>query len=358
MESKKSTEPEGESTGVRPARSLGDSNREGCVCMHKQLPKYIVTLILVLWAVLLPASAAPAAKPDLAITGTGLHKDVEIYPGDWGKYEDKTRYYSSNNNFDYHKIWKVRGYDIFEMIGLGNLKTDKDYKVIFISALDGARVTKTVKELRSQYYYPTFTTASGEGVAPMLSFYRTAVFEPDYQGRPEPNEVKRDDRNPTVDHDAPRLIMGQARGDVDDNNQSFFNKKVGRIVVGEERPKGEKQVKTEKGKSSGSATAGKGGAGETDSGKAGTRDDPAGEAAAEKGGKEGEPGDHKDETAPGREAEEEITAGPRSGDSPDLEEAAKEQPRRARRPWAAAGAAAVIGSAGGGIYYYISRRRA
>ncbi len=327
--------------------------------MRKQLSKNIVTLLLFLWAVLLPASALLAAEPDLVITGTGLREDVVIYPGDWGRYKEVIRYYSSNNNYDYHKIWKVRGYDIFELIGLGNLKKDKDYTAAFNSSMDGGRVSRTIKELQSQYFYDKFTTASGKLVAPMLSFYRTAVFEPDTQGCPKPNEVIWDDQEPTVDHDAPRLVMGQAHGDVDDNNQSFFNKKVGRIVVGEERPEGEKQVETDRDTASGGATGGKTEASETAPGKADAQDDdPVSGTDPEENGKADEPGEQNGATAPEEEPDSAAAAGPGSAKDSDSEELSGEQPRKVRWPWIAAGLILAGGAAGGAYYYHFRKRSA
>lgn len=188
------------------------------------------------------AAHAQAAQPVLTITGTGLEHDVLIYGEDWGNYDLVERFYSSNNNWNYHKIWKAKGYDIFDLIGQDNLKTDQDYNVAFISGLpDAARVNMTVSQMQSQYYHPKFTEAGAVLVAPMFSFYRTAVFEPDYQELPDPAGVEWVDMVLTEAHrdsDAPRLMNGQPLGEVSKNNQSFFNKEVCRIVVGEERPSG------------------------------------------------------------------------------------------------------------------------
>ncbi len=209
----------------------------------KNLVALTLTLLLTLGQVLpvLPLPTVQAAQPVLTITGTGLNHDVLIFEEDWSNYDLVERFYSSNNNYDYHKIWKAKGYDIFDLIGQGNLKTDQDYNVAFISALDGGRVNLKVSELESQYYHPDFTESNAVLVAPMLSFYRTAVFEPEYQRLPAPGEVIWTDRALTesdLDTDAPRLMTGQPRGEVSKNNQSFFNKQVCRIVVGEERPSG------------------------------------------------------------------------------------------------------------------------
>jgi DMSO/TMAO reductase YedYZ molybdopterin-dependent catalytic subunit len=177
---------------------------------------------------------AATEQPALTITGTGLEQDVVFYESDWDIGTMEERFYSSNNNFDFHKIWKVKGYDLFSLIGSSNLKADQDYPITFI-AVDGARITRTVNQLQSLYYYPDFTVASGELVAPMLAFYRAELF--DSPGLP--TTVAWQDRELTesdIDNNAPRLHMGQAEGNVSDINQQFFLRDLVRIVVGEERP--------------------------------------------------------------------------------------------------------------------------
>jgi len=209
----------------------------------KSIVALVLALLLTVGQVLpvvpaLTAQVHAQSQPVLTVTGTGLHQDVLIYEGDWSNYTEVVRYYSSNNNFDYHKIWKVKGYDLFELLGAQNLKTDQDYEVTFVAA-DGAPVTRKISELQSQYYYPQFTVESGQLVAPMLGFYRAALYEPDFQGRPDPDEIIWEDRELTEadrDANAPRLHMGQAAGQVSENNQSFFLRDLVRIVVGEERP--------------------------------------------------------------------------------------------------------------------------
>ncbi len=209
----------------------------------KSIVALVLALLLTVGQVLpvvpaLTAQVHAQSQPVLTVTGTGLHQDVLIYEGDWSNYTEVVRYYSSNNNYDYHKIWKVKGYDLFELLGAQNLKTDQDYEVTFVAA-DGAPVTRKISELQSQYYYPQFTVESGQLVAPMLGFYRAALYEPDFQGRPDPDEIIWEDRELTEadrDANALRLHMGQAEGQVSENNQSYFLRDLVRIIVGEERP--------------------------------------------------------------------------------------------------------------------------
>lgn len=342
--------------------------------MRKWLTRYIIPLLLVLWIVLLLSSAGLAAQPALTITGTGLHHDVQISGNGWSKYSLEDRFYSSSNNFNYHKIWKVKGYDIFNLIGDGNLKTDQNYAVVFISALDGGKVTKTVSELQSQYYHPKFTASGAVPVAPMLSFYRTAVFEPDYQGLPESTEVIWQDRALTEndsDGDKPRLVMGQSLGQVSQNNQSFFNKQVARIVVGEERPVEEPPTEenTDSTKKPGESTPGKEETKPSSPGSPDAKDEPEKEKVPGSDAKEGEAADKDngdseldkgtdEEAENGEKDEDEMAAAPDEEDNALTGEEIDEKPRKPRWPWIAAGAVIVAGLAGGGIYYYIRRRGA
>ena len=208
----------------------------------KKLLKNLVALTLALLLTLgqllpvLPLPTAQAAQPALIITGTGLENDVLIYEEDWSNYEEEVRLYSSNNTKDFHHIWKIGGYDLFEVMGgLDNIKTDQDYVVTFL-ATDGVDTTRTISQLQSQYYYPRFDVADGVPVAPMIGFYRTDLYE--HLHLPDPADVFWEDKALTEDVDVPRLILGQAQGDVSEQTQTDYLKNLSRIVVGEERPSG------------------------------------------------------------------------------------------------------------------------
>jgi hypothetical protein len=351
---------------ARRSRALVGSTYERCVCMHKRLPRYLVPLLVVLWAILLPAFTAQAAEPVLTITGTGLQQDVLIYDGDWSNYTLVERYYSSNNNFNYHKIWKVKGYDLFELMGVGNLKSQK-YAVTFI-AKDGARITKTVSDLRSQFYYRKFTADSGEPVSPMIGFYRAVLYGPDIQGLPDPADVIWQDRALTeADKDrdeSPRLYFGQAPGQVSENNMSYFLKNLTRIVVGEERlpatdppdpDNGEKPVET-KPKETGS-----GGLPEKPSppgsqiSKPDPEKEPGSGAAADAEETSGEP---NGESAAEEETEDDTITEPDEKEKPQTGIITGKQPRKTGWPWILAGVILIGGLAGGVYYYYIRRRGA
>jgi hypothetical protein len=189
-------------------------------------------LVIFLILILLLSGTPDGQAAGLEITGTGLVEDVII--SNWNNYSLRQRFYSSNNNFDFHKIWKVKGYDFFDLLGSGNLKTDQDYTITFIAS-DGAKKAWRISALRSLNYYSDFTIGSGQRVLPMIGFYRAELF--DNLGLP--SEVEWQDRTLTEadkDDRAPRLYIGQTAGNVSDKNQQFFIRDLARIQVGEVRP--------------------------------------------------------------------------------------------------------------------------
>ncbi|MDW7672455.1 MAG: hypothetical protein SCM88_12300, partial [Bacillota bacterium] len=189
-----------------------------------------------------PAYAAPD-EPVLVITGTGLEEDVIITETDWKNFnhpEMVERYFSSNNSSGFHKIWKVKGFDLFNLLDKGTLLGDEDYSITFVAS-DGFKRSWTISQLESLYHYPDFTLVSGELVNPLIGSYRKDTFD----------QLVNDENplNPPVtwedislieaehyDINSPRLYLGQADGNIDDMNQSNFIRDLRRIVVGEERP--------------------------------------------------------------------------------------------------------------------------
>lgn len=170
-----------------------------------------------------------ASSHVLTISGTGLHEDLII--DDWSNYPTTERFYSSNNNFDFHKIWFVRGYDLFSLIGTENLKKDRNYDITFIAS-DGLVLTWKIDQLKNLYYYPDFTVNTEQLVLPMIGFWRAQLF--DHQGHPhdvtwEKRSLTDNDR----DDRAPRLYLGQEKGNVSDKNQQFFIRNLLAIVIDE-----------------------------------------------------------------------------------------------------------------------------
>ena len=175
-----------------------------------------------------------AAAVDLLITGTGVNEEVSIKEADWSKYKMVERVYSGNNSFNFHKIIKAKGYDLFELIGKDNLKTDQDYQVKFTCS-DGFEITKSIGELRNTYYFSNFTEKSKQKSEPMIAKY-TAVLADFSKDKFSP-PIKWTDRalnEKDLDRGFPKVVFGQAN--IDDMNISKWGKEIVKITIGEDRP--------------------------------------------------------------------------------------------------------------------------
>jgi hypothetical protein len=180
-------------------------------------------------------SAVQAEPGALLITGTGLERDLVLNPSEWRLNQSAftEKMYSSNNNFGFHKIWKVKGYDLMALLQQAGLKTDRDYPVTFIAS-DGVTVTQTVSSLNNRYYYAGLTPEKEQRVVPMIGFYRAELYDsldpqpPVSWNQRRLTEQDKDDRGP-------RLYVGQQQKNPSDVNQPFFIRDLMRIVVGEER---------------------------------------------------------------------------------------------------------------------------
>ena len=169
----------------------------------------------------------------MIITGTGVYEEVVITEEDWAKYEMVERHYSTNNSLFFHKIVKVKGYDLFDLIGEDNLKTDQDYEVKFTCA-DGFEFTMTISQLKNAYFFRDFTEASKEEVRPMIGKYIAELIEyPKNNFSPPVSWTDRELTEKDIDRSFPRLVFGQTN--IDDMNQSRWGKEIVKITVGEER---------------------------------------------------------------------------------------------------------------------------
>ncbi len=178
-------------------------------------------------------SVEATVNASMLITGTGINQDITITPSDWSKYKLVERTYSTNNSLNFHKIIKTKGYDLFELIGIDNLKTDKDYEIKFTCS-DGAEFKKKVSELKNTFYYSDFTENFKIKSSPLIAMYTTVLadFPKDSFNPP----VKWDDKAITendLDKDFPKLVFGQSS--IDDMNMSQWGKRIVTITVGEEK---------------------------------------------------------------------------------------------------------------------------
>lgn len=199
----------------------------------KRIFSLLLALVLILGQGLYFADYIQAARVDLVITGTGVYEEVVISENDWAKYEMVERHYSSNNSLGFHKIVKVKGYDLFNLIGEGNLKTDKDYEVTFTCS-DGFEIKKTISELKGTYFFKDFTEAGKEESRPMLARYSKELVEfPKNKFSPPVTWTDQPLTEDDLDRAFPKLVFGQNH--IDDMNQSNWGKEIVKITIGEER---------------------------------------------------------------------------------------------------------------------------
>ena len=193
---------------------------------------WILVFSMVVSQFTLFAAPAMASDVELLITGTGVNDEIAITSLDWSKYSLAEKTYSTNNSLGFHKIIKAKGYDLFQLIGADNLKTDKDYTVKF-TCTDGFEFTKTLSELKNTYYYSNFTEASKIKVLPMIAKYTQVLadFPKDSFAPPVAwtDQVINEDY---IDKDFPKLVFGQTS--IDDMNMSKWGKKVVKITVGDD----------------------------------------------------------------------------------------------------------------------------
>ncbi|MEN1759675.1 MULTISPECIES: hypothetical protein [Anoxynatronum] len=171
----------------------------------------------------------------LIITGDGLENELVLNPSEWQLNHPwwTERYYSSNNNLGFHKIWLVKGYDLGSLLKEAGLKTDEDYLITFESA-DGVIYSEKWSSLQNRYYFSDLTTDTGQLIGPLIGFYRKEVFdaiEPQPPVHWQTQELTASDRDPQW----PRLYMGQQQDHPSDINQPMFLRELVRIVVGQER---------------------------------------------------------------------------------------------------------------------------
>ena len=339
--------------------------------MRKVFSQYLFILLAALFAVMLPAAATLAAEPVLTITGTGLQKDVLIYQNDWNRYTKTVRYYSTCNAQDFHKIWKVEGYDLVALLGGpkgDNLESGNQKIAFYAKGEDEPLITKCLWDLNGRYYYPHFDTKdkNAKGVAAMIGLRRIDLYE--HHGLPDPADVVWSEQAVKVDDRAPRIYFGQTKGNVSDTNQSGFIYNLVRIVVGGERSAdGDEQSGgasqgssdpsskvDEKAPSAGTASKTDGDkkvATGTDEKKDDERVDNSGESSQDDGGDESK----ADE---GAAAGDDIGA-PEPGDdveNPEITETGAES-GKAHWIWIVVGAILIGGLVGRGLYNYLKRRK-
>lgn len=185
-----------------------------------------------------------AITTDLLITGTGIKDEVEITSADWSGYALKERIYSTNNSLNFHKIVKVKGYDLFELIGANNLRTDKDYEIKFTCS-DGFEFVKTVSELKNAYCFSDFTENGKNQISPMIAKYTAVLADfPPNSFSPPIVWIDRALTESDLDKGFPKLVFGQTN--IDDMNMSKWGREVVKITVGDPLDKANQNASTYK----------------------------------------------------------------------------------------------------------------
>lgn len=210
---------------------------------NRKIIVFLLAITMILGQSFIFTEPVKAASTDLVITGTGITKDITITTEDWSKYKLIEKLYSTNNSLNFHKIVKAKGYDLFELIGTNNLKTDIDYQVKFTCA-DGFEFTKTISELKNTYYYNDFTEVSKVKSTPMIAKYTAilADFPKDSFSPPitwTDRAIKENDKV----KDFPKLVFGQTS--IDDMNMSKWGKEVVKITIGDEKSLENEAIKSQ-----------------------------------------------------------------------------------------------------------------
>jgi hypothetical protein len=170
----------------------------------------------------------------LLITGSGLRKEIVLNPSEWTLDNPGfvDAFFSSNNHFGYHKIWRVKGYDLFRLLAEAGFHELPEISITFVGG-DNFTHKETLKSLRSRRCFPDFTTGSDEPSKPIIVLYSALMFDAQDPQMPvfwEPRPLTEAD----YDRQRPRLMMGQRQDDPGDDNQVFFVGDLVRILVGEE----------------------------------------------------------------------------------------------------------------------------
>ena len=171
-------------------------------------------------------------KP-LIITGSALTKNLIITPSDWHLDNPDMReiHYSSNNHFNFFKIWRMKGFDFSQLLNKAGFHERPDTPVTFM-ADDGFSYTENLACLMNRYFYPDLTIEQRESVPPMIVVYRVLCFDEKDPQLPiswKTQKLTKADLDPQ----SPRLVIGQRLDNAGDDNQSVFVGNLIKIVVGE-----------------------------------------------------------------------------------------------------------------------------
>jgi hypothetical protein len=85
-------------------------------------------------------------------------------------------FFSSNNHFGYHKIWRVKGYDLYRLLAEAGLRQVPGTTVTFVAS-DGFSYTETLESLKARCCFPDLTPGSEEPAKLMVVLYSALMFD-------------------------------------------------------------------------------------------------------------------------------------------------------------------------------------
>lgn len=166
----------------------------------------------------------------LVVTGGGLQKDLWLNPSEWTLENQAltTGHFSTNNHLGFHKVLKVVGYPLFDVLKAAGLNQE-DAVITFISADDFTWQT-TLASLGTRVYHPYLAADVQHPAPPIIGLYVVQLYD---SQEPVPPVIWQDLPLTEEDYDRqrPRIYFGQQPGNPGDDNQPSFVGNLVRIQV-------------------------------------------------------------------------------------------------------------------------------
>lgn len=167
----------------------------------------------------------------VVVSGTALKRPVVLNPSQWtlANPHFHEAFFSSNNHLGFHKIWRVKGYSLLELLQAGDATVNPQLAITFFAS-DGLTYQSSLGALTDRYYYPGLTLTNETRVDPVIALYAAAMFDNQVPQGPvqwTPRPLTEED----YDRQRPRLFMGQQKGDPSDDNQPWFLGNLVKIEV-------------------------------------------------------------------------------------------------------------------------------
>lgn len=166
----------------------------------------------------------------LVVSGTGLQKDLWLNPSEWVLENPllSIGYFSTNNHLGFHKVLKVVGYPLFDVLKMAGLNQEET--TITFTSSDDLSWQTTLASLRTRVCHPDLTADVQQPAPPMIGLYVVQLFD---SQKPTPPVTWKDLIVTEDDYDPlrPRIYFGQQPGNPSDDNQPSFVGNLLRIQV-------------------------------------------------------------------------------------------------------------------------------